>query len=255
MEFWHVLIFSIVEGITEFLPISSTGHLVLTSHALNLPQTQFVKTFEVFIQIGAILAVIFLYFKTLTTNLKVWINIILAFIPTAILGLIFYDVIKEVLLGNILITLVTLFLGGILLIFIDKLLPTVTKIDSIEKLTPKKALLIGLAQSISMIPGVSRAAATIIGGLSLGLSKRTAIEFSFLLAIPTMFAATLLDLIKSEFNFTTVEWQSLILGTLGSFITALVVIKWFLKYVQNHNFVAFGIYRIILAIVFWMFFF
>jgi undecaprenyl-diphosphatase len=255
MEFWHVLVLSVVEGITEFLPISSTGHLVLTSHLLNIPQTQFVKTFEVFIQIGAILAVIFLYFRTLTSSLKVWINIILAFTPTAILGLIFYDVIKEVFLGNILITLVALFLGGILLIFIDKLLPSSGKIDSIEKLTPKKALLIGLAQSVSMIPGVSRAAATIIGGLSLGFTKKAAVEFSFLLAIPTMFAATSLDLIKSEFNFTSVEWQLLALGTLGSFITALVVIKWFLKYVQNHNFVAFGVYRIILALLFWIFFF
>lgn len=256
MDLLQALTLSLIEGITEFLPISSTGHLVLTAHLLKINQTEFVKSFEIFIQLGAILAVVILYWKTLI-NFNVWKNIVLAFIPTAILGLVFYDYIKEVLLGNVLVTLATLFLGGIILIFVDSLFQEndsgKKKIESMEKLTPKVALLIGLAQSVSMIPGVSRAAATIIGGLFLGLSKKTAVEFSFLLAIPTMLAATGLDLVKSSFQFTTVELGLLGVGFLGSFITALVAVKWFIKYVQNHNFVAFGVYRIVLALIFWLF--
>lgn len=254
MDYLSAIILSIVEGITEFLPISSTGHLVLASNLLQIPQTDFVKSFEIIIQLGAIMAIVVLYFKTLTTNLKIWKNIVLAFIPTAILGLIFYDFIKTVLLGNIYITLMAIFLGGVILIFIDKLIPNSSKKTSnLEKITLRNALLIGLFQSVSMIPGVSRAAATIIGGLFLGLDKKSAVEFSFLLAIPTMLAATGLDLIKSNFNFTSSEWLILAVGFIGSFITALVVVKWFIQYIQNHSFFAFGIYRVILSIIFFLF--
>jgi undecaprenyl-diphosphatase len=268
MDFVQALILSIVEGITEFLPISSTGHLVLASEILGIHQTEFVKSFEIFIQLGAILAVVILYFQKYSANFKAWRNIVLAFIPTAIIGLIFYQVVKDILLGNMTVTLLAIFLGGLVLIFIDRVLPhSKQTVKSVDQIKPKEAIIIGLIQSISIIPGISRAASTIIGGLILGLPKSLAVEFSFLLAVPTLLAAAGLDLIKTNFQFSSSEWISLTIGFIGSFISALIVIKWFIKfvsdeqtfqaplikYIQNHSFFAFGIYRVILAVVFWMF--
>lgn len=253
MDFTQALILSVTEGLTEFLPISSTGHLILVSDILNIPQTDFVKSFEVIIQLGAILAVVTLYFKTLILKKSLWIPIFIAFLPTAILGLIFYKIIKTYLLGNIEVVLIALFLGGIILIVFEKFEADKEHyIKEIEKISLKQAFIIGLFQSVSMIPGVSRSAATIIGGLFLGLSRKTAVEFSFLLAIPTMTAATGLDLFKTGFNFSFQEYQLLGIGLLGSFLTALIAIKFLLNFVQNHTFIPFGIYRIILAIIFWL---
>ncbi len=252
MDFFQAIILSIVEGLSEFLPISSTGHLVLTSKLLNIQQTDFVKSFEVIIQLGAILAVVSLYFKRLINNISLWLKIIVAFLPSAFLGLLFYDFIKNNLIGNVNITLAALFLGGIALIILEKLhKPKDNHIDEIEGLSYKTVFLIGVAQSISMVPGVSRAAATIIGGLFLGLKRTAAVEFSFLLAIPTMLAATTLDLYKSEFNFSSDEITLLLVGLAGSFVTALFAIKFLLKFIKTHTFVPFGIYRIILAVLFW----
>lgn len=254
MDILQVLILSAVEGITEFLPISSTGHLVLTSELLKIQQTDFVKSFEVIIQLGAILAVVFLYWKRLLTSKLLILKILAAFIPTAIIGFGLYSVIKLFLLGNTMITLWALFLGGIALIVIEKIYKEQPHhLESIEKLSYKNAVLIGLAQSISMIPGVSRAAATILGGLFVGLKRKAAVEFSFLLAIPTMAAATGLDLIKSDFSFSGEEWGLLIIGFIGAFITAILAVKYFLKFIERHTFVAFGIYRIIIALSFWLF--
>lgn len=255
MDYIQALILSIVEGLTEFLPISSTGHLVLTAELLKIPQTGFVKSFEVIIQLGAIFSIIALYFKTLLHNKRLVGKLLLAFIPTAILGLVFYSIIKHFLLGNIMVTLIALLMGGIFLIAYEKLFEEKRnpQLKSIDQLTYKKAFLIGLFQSISMIPGVSRAGATIVGGLFLGLSRKAAVEFSFLLAVPTMFAATGLDLIKSEFNFSSYEYSLLAVGFVGSFITALLAVKYFLKFIEHHTFVGFGVYRIIAAIVLWFF--
>jgi undecaprenyl-diphosphatase len=256
MTFIHTLILSIVEGITEFLPISSTGHLILTSHFLNIQQTEFLKSFEVIIQLGAILAVIVFFWKKLLTNRSLWPKIISAFIPTAILGFLFYDFIKAYLLGNELITLVSLFVGGIILIIIEKYgKSTASEEKSYREITYKNAFIIGLFQSVSMIPGVSRAAATIIGGMIMGLPRTTAVEFSFFLAIPTMMAATGLDLIKTNFSFTNDEIILLLIGFFGAFITALFTIKFLLSFIQKHTFITFGIYRIILAIVYYFFLF
>lgn len=252
MDFLQVLILSIVEGITEFLPISSTGHLVLTSKLLNIDQTEFVKTFEIFIQLGAILAVVFLYWKTLLTNKKVWLRIFLAFLPTALIGLTFYKLIKDYLLGNIAITLTTLFLGGIALILIEKIYQQKDPLENLEQLSLKRALFLGLIQSFSMVPGVSRAAVTILGGMFLGLSRQSAAEFSFFLAVPTMLAAGSFDLIRSNFAFSSGEYFLLGLGFTGAFISALLVIKYFIKYVAHHTFIPFGVYRIILAVLFWL---
>ncbi len=254
MDILQVLILSAVEGITEFLPISSTGHLVLTSELLRISQTDFVKSFEVIIQLGAILAVVALYWKKLIQSKALWLRLIAAFIPTAVIGFAFYSFIKHVLLGNPMVTLWALFLGGIALIVIEKLYKEQPHhVDTVEKLSIKKAVVIGFIQSLSMIPGVSRAAATIFGGLFMGLKREAAVEFSFLLAIPTMAAATGLDLIKSNFSFSANEWMLLGVGFVGAFVTAIFAIKFLVRYVQHHSFIAFGIYRIILALIFWLF--
>lgn len=254
MDLLQVLILSAVEGITEFLPISSTGHLVLTSELLRITQIDFVKSFEVIIQLGAILAVVVLYWQRLLQSKALWLRLIVAFLPTAIIGFGLYSFIKTVLIGNPQVTLWALFLGGIALILIEKFYQEKKHhLDKIESLSLKKSFAIGLIQSFSMVPGVSRAAATIFGGLFMGLKRKAAVEFSFLLAIPTMAGATGLDLIKSNFSFSAQEWMLLIVGFLGAFVTAILAIKFLLRYIQNHSFIAFGVYRIILAILFWIF--
>jgi len=254
MDLIQALILSLIEGVTEFLPISSTGHLLLATKFLNIPQTEFVKSFEIIIQLGAILSVVVIYWRRLLGNFKLWKNIVAAFLPTAVVGLVLYDFIKEVLFENILVVVFALLIGGILLIVIEKLFKEKAHaIDSLERLTLKQSFLIGVAQSFSVIPGTSRAASTIIGGLLVGANRKVAVEFSFLLAIPTMMAATGLDLIKGDFNFSSQELMILAVGFIGSFITAMLVVKWFIKFVQTNNFFWFGVYRIILALIFMAF--
>lgn len=246
----HSLILSIVEGVTEFLPISSTGHLILTSNLLKIPQTDFVKSFEIIIQLGAILAVVVLYFKKLWNNFNLWKELLFAFIPSALLGLIFYKYIKEFLIGNTIVVISSLLIGGIFMIIFEKYFKPKTH----SALTTKHYVLIGICQSFSMIPGVSRAMATIFGGMIVGMDRKKATEFSFLLAIPTMFAASALDIYKSSFAFTPSEIGYITVGFVGAFITALFTVKWLIKFVQSHNFTYFGVYRIVLALVFNFFF-
>lgn len=250
MTYLEAIVLSIVEGITEFLPISSTGHLILFASLLNIEQTEFVKSFEIIVQLGAILAVIFLYLPTLLKNKTLWIKVLIAFLPSAVIGLIFYQFIKEMLLGNEVVTIITMFLGGVVLIFYDKYAKASESLKGISDLTYKDSFIIGIFQSFSIIPGVSRSASTIIGGLLKGYDKSFAVEFSFLLAIPTMFAATGLDLIKSSINFSPYEYQLLGIGILVSFLTALIAIKFFLKFVKEHSFAVFGFYRVVLALIF-----
>lgn len=254
MNLFHALILSIIEGITEFLPVSSTGHLILASSLLHIPQTEFVKSFEIIIQMGAICAVILLFSKSLlqAKSKKLLINLLLAFIPTAILGFTLYKYIKHYLIGSSFITVISLFLGGLILIGFEKFFK-VEKQKTVENLTPLQSIYIGLGQSVSMIPGVSRAAATIVGGMLCGLSRRQAVEFSFYLAVPTMFAATGLDLIKSQFSFTYYEYILLAVGFIGAFLTALIAIKFLLNFIQKNTFIPFGVYRIVLALLFWFF--
>lgn len=253
MTLVEALILSIVEGLTEFLPISSTGHLVLTADLLGIHQTEFVKSFEIIIQLGAILAVVALYAKTYLKSVKVWRKIILAFIPTGVLGFTLYSFIKDSLLGNTPVTLLALFLGGIVLMLIEKLpIEKETSHDEIGELTDRQALAIGVFQSVAMIPGVSRAASTIIGGLFMGLKRKAAVEFSFLLAVPTMLAATGYDLVKSDFAFSQREWLLLGIGLSGSFVVAILAITFFLKYVKSHSLAVFGAYRVILALLYYI---
>src|SRR3989339_1240037 len=250
MNLFQALLLSIVEGITEFLPISSTGHLILVSNLLKIPQTEFVKSFEIVIQLGAILAVVAIYFRKIITNLdaKLWKNIIVAFLPSAIFGLIFYKYIKLYLIGNSTVVIWSLLIGGVAMLLFERF----HKFSSIRyTLSPIRYLVIGLFQVLSMIPGVSRAFATIFGGMVVGLNRKEAVEFSFFLAIPTMFGATVLDLAKSDMSvWSAVDGRLLAIGFVGSFITAYIVIKWLITLVQTHNFVVFGWYRIILALLF-----
>lgn len=255
LSFLHTFILAAVEGLTEFLPISSTGHLILASKLLGIVQTDFLKTFEIIIQFGAILAVVVLYFKKLVTNLGMIKKLIVAFIPTAIVGFTLYPLIKSVLLGSSAITLNALFWGGVAIIAVEWWLKRYkdTEIQRYKEPTYKQALIIGIFQSISIVPGVSRAAATIIGGRLVGLTRETATEFSFLLAIPTMFAATGLDLWKSRDMITQGGVLTLFVGSTLSFVFALIAVKFLINYVKKHDFTAFGIYRIVLSIIFWMF--
>lgn len=253
MDILHAIILGIVEGITEFLPVSSTGHMVLASTLLNIPQTDFVKSFEIFIQLGAILAIVVLYWQKYIQNIKVWKNVLIAFIPTGLIGLVLYKFVKDVLLGNPAITVAALLIGGLALIGLEKIYQEKeSHVSKIEDLTYQQSFLIGLIQSLSIIPGVSRSAATILGGMFLGAKRATAVEFSFLLAVPTMLAASGLDLVKDKTHHTGSEWMILILGFVVAFVTALIVVKWFIKFIQKNNFIPFGIYRIIIALLFWL---
>jgi len=252
MTFLQALILGIVEGITEFLPVSSTAHLILSGELLHLADDSFRKSFEIIIQLGAILSVVVLYWRKLL-DVDVLKKTIVAFIPTGILGLTLYRVVKGYLLGNVYIVLSALLLGGVVLILFKRFERDTGEAVDFSEITYKRALLIGLFQSIAMIPGVSRSAATIVGGSFIGVSKRTIVEFSFILAIPTMAAATALELLKG-YKSITGHFDVLGVGFVVSFITAILAIKSFLGYVKRHTFAAFGWYRIILAVAYFLVF-
>lgn len=251
MSFFQSIVLSIIEGLTEFLPISSTGHMILVGKLLGIPQTEFLKSFEIIIQLGAILAVVVLYAKTLLKRISLWPKIITAFIPTAIIGFIFYKIIKQFLLGNSLITICALGIGGILFLFLEKFMKDKSfKTKTLDEISYKQSLMIGLTQSISMIPGVSRSASSIFGAMVVGVNRECAVEFSFLLAIPTMLAATGLDLFKNGFAFSQNDYQLLTIGFVGAFISALITVKLFLTFIKSNTFIPFAWYRIILACLF-----
>lgn len=253
MNFLEAIILGIVEGITEFLPISSTGHLILTAHLLRLAETDFVKTFQIVIQLGAILAVVALYWRRVILGDKGLIKkLLVALLPAVVVGVVAYPFIKDVLLGSQTVVLWALFLGGVLIYFFEKWHGDKQGSYTLETMTYKQALGIGLAQSVAVVPGVSRAAATIMGGLFAGLDRKSIVEFSFLLAIPTMAGATVLDLSQSAASISAQEYGVLGVGFVVSFVVAWLSVKWLLKYIQTHNFMAFGIYRIALAFLFWL---
>lgn len=253
MTLMQSVLLGIVEGITEFLPISSTAHLEISARMLGIASSDFFKSFEIIIQLGAILAVVVLYARTLSTNITIWKKIIAAFLPTGVIGFVLYKIIKDYLLGNETLIIWTLGIGGIILIIFEVVYsreePNLqSPLNEIENMPYKKAVLIGLAQSIAVVPGVSRAAATIIAGRVLGLSRKAIVEFSFLLAIPTMLAAASYDLTKNALSFSSSEILLLALGFITAFVSALVAVQFLLRYIQTHTFIMFGVYRIILAI-------
>ncbi len=250
MELKEALILGVVEGLTEFLPVSSTGHLILTAHILGIPHDEFTKSFEIAIQLGSILAVILIYFERFVKDFETWKRVILAFIPTGLIGFALYKVIKGFLIGNDLIVVINLFLGGILLILADRYCDRFCYLKDIDELPLKKAPLIGLFQALAVVPGVSRSGATIIGGMLMGLSRKSAAEFSFILAVPTMLAATGYDLLKTGGRFEGAQWELLGVGFLTAFFTAMLTVKLFLRFLNSHGFTIFGIYRMAVALLY-----
>ena len=250
MDLMTAAILGIVEGISEFLPISSTGHLILTSHLMGLKHTDFLKSFEIAIQVGAIASVVVLYWRSLLIDFNIMKKVVVAFIPTGIMGLTLYKLIKQFLLGSSTIVLWSLFLGGVFLIVFEMWhREKEDAVADVSDISFRQALIIGCFQSIAMIPGVSRSAATIVGGLLLGLKRKVIVEFSFLLAVPTMLAATAYDLLKNGSQFSLDQAQFLAVGLITSFVVALLSIKFLLRYIQTHTFIAFGVYRIVLVLV------
>lgn len=253
MSIIQTIILGIVEGVTEFLPISSTAHLEITQHLLGIANSDFIKSFEIAIQLGAIMSVVFFYRKHLFSASFIYIrNILIAFVPTGVIGFLLYKIIKSFLLGNIVIAASMLLLGGLVIVFYEYKQKNITKdisLKTIETLFVKELLTIGSAQALAVVPGVSRSGAVIISGRMLGLSRPLITEFSFLLAIPTMLAAVAYDLLKSGFSFSAGEWGNIILGAIVSFIVALLVIKWFLGYIQKNSFSLFGWYRIFIGVI------
>jgi undecaprenyl-diphosphatase len=244
------IIIAIIEGITEFLPISSTGHMILASSLMKIQEAEFVKTFEISIQLGAIMAIVVMYAKRFLQGLTIYYKLAVAFLPTAIAGFLAYPYIKAYLFNPVIVA-VSLIVGGIVLIIIDKIVVNKkSKTDVLENITYKNAFFIGLIQCVSMIPGVSRAAATIVGGVFNGLDKKQATEFSFLLAVPTMFAASGYDLLKTPVVFTNNEILLLVIGFFIAMVTAWFAVKVFLKIVEKYGFKHFGYYRIVIGIIF-----
>ena len=248
MTIFQAIIIAIVEGLTEFLPVSSTGHMIITTSIMGISADKFTKLFTIAILFGTILSVLVLYWRKFLQSFNFYVKLIVAFIPAAIFGLLLSDWIDS-LLENAIMVAVMLILGGIVFILIDKWLSrSEDKVD--EDLSFVKVFKIGLFQCIAMIPGVSRSAATIIGGVTQGLSKRQAAEFSFFLAVPTMFAATckkMLDYHKVGTPLNSTEWGLLGIGNLVGFIVAIIAIKSFINYITKNGFKVFGYYRIIVG--------
>ena len=246
----EAIILAIIEGLTEYIPVSSTGHMIIASSFMGIQSEEFVKLFTVCIQLGSIMAVVALYFKRFFQSVEFYYKLFIAFIPAVILGLLFKSHIDS-LLENVIVVAFALIIGGFFLVFIDSFFDKGIK-DNEEKTTYKNALVIGLFQTISMIPGVSRSAATIIGGMSQGLTRKAAAEFSFFLAVPTMFAAT----VKSLYDYfddgkivTSEQWQILAVGNVVAFIVSILAIRFMINILTKYGFKYFGYYRIIAGTV------
>lgn len=242
-------ILGFVEGVTEFLPVSSTGHLILASNALGLVNNEFLKLFEIVIQTGAIAAVIFIYWKDLLKDRTYLFKMTIAFIPTGILGLLLHGIVKKYLF-NPQVVCGSLLIGGIVLLFLENLS---TKKEDL-KLTYTNYFFIGLFQCLAFVPGVSRSAATILGGRLLGASREEAVKFSFLLAIPTILAASGYSLLKVNYVLSAEEILFLSVGLISSFIFGYLSIKIFLKWLNHRTFVVCGIYRIVFALMYFFVF-
>ncbi|NSW45902.1 MAG: undecaprenyl-diphosphate phosphatase [Bacteroidales bacterium] len=245
MGWFDVIVLAIVEGLTEFLPISSTGHMIIAQHLLNVPSSEFLKTFIVNIQFGAILSVVVLYYQRFFKSFKFYYTLFIAFLPAAIIGFLLGDYI-DALLENVFVVAIALLLGGLVFLFIDKWFEKNTYEN---EPTYKNAFIIGLFQCIAMIPGVSRSAATIIGGLTQKLSRKTAAEFSFFLAVPTMFAASAYKLLKTYTFINSENLKYLLVGNFVSFIVAMLAIKFFIYFLTKYGFKWFGWYRILVGLI------
>jgi len=250
MNFIQAIILAVIEGLTEFLPISSTGHMIIGSSFMGMKPNDFSKLFMIVIQLGAILSVVVLYFKRFFKSVDFYVKLIVAFIPAAVFGLLLSDYIDN-LLENVTVVAISLLVGGIILLFVDKWFnrPSIHEEENINYLT---ALKIGLFQCIAMIPGVSRSGASIVGGMSQKLTRKVAAEFSFFLAVPTMFAATakkMYDFFKDGHTISPEQVKILVLGNMIAFIVALIAIKSFIGFLNKHGFKLFGYYRIAMGLI------
>lgn len=251
MELLNAFILGVVEGLTEFLPVSSTGHMILVSSILGINLNEsFWKNFLIIIQLGSILAVLFVFWQRLTQSLEIWLKLCVAFVPTGFAGLCVYPFIKE--LFSAYIVAFMLIIGGVVFLIIERAHKgRAYAINSLQSVGFKQAFLIGVFQALAIVPGTSRSGASIIGGLILGLNRKCATEFSFLLALPTMVVATLYDIYKNPQIFSSQESAfALLTGFITAFVVAVFVIKLFLNFISQFNFVPFGIYRIVLGLVF-----
>lgn len=250
MTLIEALILAVIEGLTEFLPVSSTGHMIIASTFMGIAADEFTKLFTVAIQFGAILSVVVLYFKKFLQGFNFYFKLGVAFIPTGILGLLLKDSV-DALLENVMVVAIALLVGGIILLFVDKWFSK-NETEGTEEVSLKTGVIIGTIQALAMIPGVSRSAATIIGGLTQKLTRKAAAEFSFFLAVPTMFAATLKSMWDSKellSNSTNDEMMLLIVGNVAAFVVAYLAIKSFIGFLTKHGFKIFGYYRIVLGTV------
>jgi undecaprenyl-diphosphatase len=253
MSIIQAIIIAIIEGLTEFLPVSSTGHMILASTLMGIHDNEMVKTFEIVIQLGAIMAVVLLYYKRFLVSFEIYTKLFVAFLPTAIIGFLAYKSIKSYLFNPTVVS-ISLIVGGIVLILLDKWSgQSKSRYKEIEHISYKDALKVGLIQCLSMIPGVSRSAATIFGGISSGFNRVQAAEFSFLLAIPTMFAASGLDLLKSYQHIHSEQITAFIIGFIVAFVVAVAAVKAFVSFLTKYGFKHFGYYRIALGILFLVF--
>lgn len=253
MDTLNVVVLGIVEGLTEFLPVSSTAHLIITAKLLNVVQTDFVKLFEVFIQSGAILAVVVLYFSYIKKNPKILKTLIVSFIPTAIIGFFLYKIIKTVFFDSIPLIIFTLFFFGLIFLITEFCVKKKKIIlsKSLISISLRTALIIGLAQSLAVVPGVSRAGIVMVTMMIFGYKRDESAQYSFLLAVPTILAASAYDLYKMRSVVLSSQnnGMTLIIGFIVSFVTAYIAVKWFIRFLKNNSLSVFGIYRIILAII------
>jgi len=249
MDIFQAIIIGIIEGFTEFLPISSTGHMIVAAKFLGVAETDLTKAYEVIIQFAAIMAVMIIYREKITfKKIDLWMKLLLAFFPLAVVGFIFKDQIKT--LFNVQTVAWMFIIGGIIFLVVEYFYKEKeTHIQDIEKTTYMQALWIGVAQIFSLVPGTSRAGATIIGGLLAGLDRKASAEFSFLLAIPVMAAVSGYDLLKHYQDFADANWSAFLAGFIVAFAVAYVTIRLFLVFLQRFTFVAFGIYRIVFGII------
>jgi undecaprenyl-diphosphatase len=247
MDVLEALIMAIVEGLTEFLPVSSTGHMIIVSSLFGIEETEVAKVFNVNIQFGAILSVVVLYWKRFFQTLDFYYKLVVAFIPAAMLGFLLDDYI-DALLGDVRVVAIMLLLGGIVLVFIDKWVKN-KEDDGNELPEYKNAIIIGFFQALAMVPGVSRSAATIIGGQLNGLSRKSAAEFSFFLAVPTMFAASSYKMLKNYDKIQSDQILVILFGNVVAFLVAMLAIKFFISFLTKHGFRLFGYYRIALGLL------
>jgi undecaprenyl-diphosphatase len=250
MSWLEAFILALIEGLTEFLPVSSTGHMIIGSSLMGISNDEFTKLFTVAIQFGAILSVVVVYFRSFLKTWSFYAKLFVAFIPTAIVGLLAKDYVDAA-LGNVWIVAISLLVGGVFLLFVDKIFERNERYGK-EEADYNNSLVIGLAQCVAMIPGVSRSAATIVGGLTQKLTRKAAAEFSFFLAVPTMFAATaksLYDVYKEHPDTLTNNLSILVFGNVVAFIVAILAIKLFIGILTKYGFKFFGYYRIALGLV------